>query len=592
MAVSKLSQITASAPGGITDQIVGVKSGTTDALYSVEQILDTFGSTQGDLLYRDSAQWKVLAPGSANNVLISGGAAANPSWDGLSALIDTVFGSTQGDILYRGAAVWAVLAPGTNGQFLTSGGAAANPSWTTGGGGSPGGSNTDVQFNNSSAFGGDSGFTYAGSGQATLALGTITANAIALNITGTWNNSGVTFDAPLFMNITNTASNSASLLVDFQVSGSSKVTINVAGQVATKDVGSTFAPSFQMGSTAGIYTRDGFVTNIGNGASTLFEIGNSGLGVGLTSLIGWASNAKNDATDLSLYRDAAGILAQRNSTNAQTFRVYNTYTDSSNYERGVFDWTTTANVLTIGTQAGGTGTVRALQITAGANVANVAISAASLLIGTNAVPTGYSGAIMSIGNGNGDVVIFNNGILRWSPNSGYVPDAGINRAAAKVLKFSSDGSSTDTWWNWAGQARVTSDVTYTSTAALANITGLTVNVAAGRTYSFEAYLSFTDAAAGGIQAAIAGTATATAIEYDGWIIDSGANGIKGNTQATSLGTAVATATTTGTAGVVLIKGTITVNAAGTLTVQAAQNTSNGTPTTIKRGSYFLVYDMP
>ena len=34
-------------------------------------------------------------------------------------------------------------------------------------------------------------------------------------------------------------------------------------------------------------------------------------------------------------------------------RLYNLFTDASNYERGVFDWTTTANTLTIGTQKAG-----------------------------------------------------------------------------------------------------------------------------------------------------------------------------------------------------------------------------------------------
>lgn len=38
-------------------------------------------------------------------------------------------------------------------------------------------------------------------------------------------------------------------------------------------------------------------------------------------------------SDLSLYKDAANTLAQRNSTNSQTFRLYNTYPDASNYER-------------------------------------------------------------------------------------------------------------------------------------------------------------------------------------------------------------------------------------------------------------------
>jgi hypothetical protein len=47
-------------------------------------------------------------------------------------IIDTI-GSTQGQVLFRGASAWTALAPGTNGQVLTSGGAGANPTWTSGG---------------------------------------------------------------------------------------------------------------------------------------------------------------------------------------------------------------------------------------------------------------------------------------------------------------------------------------------------------------------------------------------------------------------------------------------------------------------------
>lgn len=39
------------------------------------------------------------------------------------------------------------------------------------------------------------------------------------------------------------------------------------------------------------------------------------------------------ASDVALWRDAAGVLALRKTTAAQTFRVYGTYTDASNYER-------------------------------------------------------------------------------------------------------------------------------------------------------------------------------------------------------------------------------------------------------------------
>jgi hypothetical protein len=67
----------------------------------------------------------------------SGGSAA-PVATTISTVIDHALGNTQGDVLYRNSSGWVVLAPGTSGQVLTTGGTSANPSWTTvsGGGGS------------------------------------------------------------------------------------------------------------------------------------------------------------------------------------------------------------------------------------------------------------------------------------------------------------------------------------------------------------------------------------------------------------------------------------------------------------------------
>lgn len=140
------------------------------------------------------------------------------------------------------------------------------------------------------------------------------------------------------------------------------------------------------------------------------------------------------------------------------------------------------------------------------------------------------------------------------------------------------------------KGRVSSDFTVTSSTALVDVTGLSAQIIAGRTYKFETELFVTDAAAGGIKAAIAGTALATAIQYTGYAIAD--NAIKGKTNATALATTVASTLTTETSGIVVrISGTITVNASGTLTVQIAQNTSNGTPTTAKRGSYLILHDI-
>lgn len=47
---------------------------------------------------------------------------------GLQALLNAI-SSTRGVILFRGASAWVALAPGTAGQVLTSGGAGADPHW-------------------------------------------------------------------------------------------------------------------------------------------------------------------------------------------------------------------------------------------------------------------------------------------------------------------------------------------------------------------------------------------------------------------------------------------------------------------------------
>jgi hypothetical protein len=68
------------------------------------------------------------------------------------------------------------------------------------------------------------------------------------------------------------------------------------------------------------------------------------------------------ADDVRLERDAANTLALRNSTNAQTFRVYNTYTDASNYERASLFWS--SNIFRLALESAGTGSARGLFIDA------------------------------------------------------------------------------------------------------------------------------------------------------------------------------------------------------------------------------------
>lgn len=129
---------------------------------------------------------------------------------------------------------------------------------------------------------------------------TVTVSTPLLDLTQTWNAGAVTFTG-LKLNVTNTASAAASLLLDLQVATVSQFSVSNAGVVTVPSAGS----------------------------------------------FGWS--------DVLLRRDAANILAQRNGTSAQVSRIYNTFTDASNGEWAQIAWS--GNDLLFGTAQNGTGSV-------------------------------------------------------------------------------------------------------------------------------------------------------------------------------------------------------------------------------------------
>lgn len=76
------AQMAGMPTGTIKSNILGVLGASADNTLSA--ILDALlGSTQGSVIYRDSngaGGWKVLAPGTAGNVLQTNGPGNNPSW--------------------------------------------------------------------------------------------------------------------------------------------------------------------------------------------------------------------------------------------------------------------------------------------------------------------------------------------------------------------------------------------------------------------------------------------------------------------------------------------------------------------------------
>ncbi len=133
--------------------------------------------------------------------------------------------------------------------------------------------------------------------------------------------------------------------------------------------------------------------------------------------------------------------------------------------------------------------------------------------------------------------------------------------------------------------RATAQLDKTSNTTLADVTGMSVVLQAGKAYILDGWLSTTAGASGGlkVQLVASGGLSITSGRY-GAIALNGTTTVA-NTTVTALGTNIVANNAVITD--VDISGVLVVNAGGTLTVQAAQNTSNGTTTSVFANSYLM-----
>jgi len=191
-------------------------------------------------------------------------------------------------------------------------------------------------------------------------------------LTPTWNTTGA--PTVIGVDVTDTASDAASLLMDLQVGGTSKFSVDKSGGILVSGystatigvaslVGQPEDHSVLIDVSDYLATSASRIAIVQNGVRKYLHEANAGTTLLSLDYFGWSSSSSNVgfAADLRLYRDAANTLAQRNGTNAQTFNVYNTYTSGTNYERLATKWDT--NVAIIATEKGtGGGTQRGIQI--------------------------------------------------------------------------------------------------------------------------------------------------------------------------------------------------------------------------------------
>lgn len=173
--------------------------------------------------------------------------------------------------------------------------------WATpagGGGGSPGGANTNIQYNDSGAFGGDANLTWNKLTQQFAVTGaTVTTSQPVFSATQTWNAGAVAFSA-FRVNVTDTASAAASALAEFQIGGSSIVNI---GKAATSALSIADGGTIRSTGSSGIF--------LGNSTVQTVLINGNGFTLGSTQPLVWSSaNPPTVFHDLRLSREAANSL--------------------------------------------------------------------------------------------------------------------------------------------------------------------------------------------------------------------------------------------------------------------------------------------
>jgi len=285
---------------------VGASAAAFEVLGTVATVGDLpGGATQGDVYLVEADDNFYVWDGSAWSSL---GTLAGPQGPTGATGATGAAGADGAD----GADGVGVDAGGTTGQVLAK---ASNTDYDTewvdqtGGGGTPGGSDTQVQFNDGGSFAGDSGLTYDdAAGALTVGGKTVTTDAPIINLSQTWNNAATTFTG-LKLNVTNTASAAASNLLDLQVGGTSLFKVNNNGSINIYTVGTNTPTGFGIGSpaTSLLATYTGNRWNAAIGSDRLVLESTSWLG--FSSLPGTNSNfPAGGNVDTRLYRDSAGVL--------------------------------------------------------------------------------------------------------------------------------------------------------------------------------------------------------------------------------------------------------------------------------------------
>src|SRR5262245_4960970 len=185
-------------------------------------------------------------------------------------------------------------------------------------------------------------------------------------------------------------------VVDLGVSPTNRFrNLNISGGMTTTSTGrfgdgTAAVPSiaFNSAPNTGMYIVSGTVWGLSSSGVGVADINGTGIQLRNDMFVGWSSGALNAANDVILARDAANSLAQRNGTSAQNFAIYNTFTDTSNYERTALGYF--GNTFFIRMDKLGTGASRSMRLAGNAIASSILFNAgAGDLWRINGVTSGF-----------------------------------------------------------------------------------------------------------------------------------------------------------------------------------------------------------
>jgi hypothetical protein len=188
----------------------------------------------------------------------------------------------------------------------------------------------------------------------------------------------------------NAASGFAGNLLDLQVNGTTSCRIDGSNKIYFSSSNLTYI----TGTSTDLFFE---TTNNAGGTVRRAQIVNAAE-FRLTNGTSLSFSSSNSTSDIFLLREAANTLAQRNGTNAQTTRVYNTFTSATNFERAKLQWDT--NVLKVGTEKGADGgTARDMELqTDGTTRITLKANGAILFAGLPTSDPAVAGQLWNDGN--------------------------------------------------------------------------------------------------------------------------------------------------------------------------------------------------